>query len=543
MKLNRTWAMAAAIVMALTLSLSGTLAYLSDTDADVNVMTLGNVQITQNEQERVKDENGKFTTELQAFTNNQVIYPAVYGVTGMTDPARQQITVGEYTHTAGLRAFPNYVDKIVTVTNTGKSDAYVRTMIAIPSKNTVTAEDVSEQWLHYNPITDTDTNPSNGWYAGKTQADGDWDANKNYLYNITINGNVYEVYTATNVNVLAPGKTTGPCLAGFYLDNSVNYVDGAYVDVKGDKVWEEDTLEILVISQAVQAAGFADAYTALNAGYGEVNSENVTKWFNALYNKDGTVNDDMIGTPGEDNDTNNPPYTLVNNLEELLNADGPITASAPLALEDDTTVEKAITVGNGGELELNLATKTLSNSNADNARLFTNNGGEAIISNGTMTGGSAATYSNVTSGKDATTTYTNVNIQSAGGGIGATDGATVTFNGGSVEVDSKSTSGRYLFYAEDEGSTIIINDGHFDFNKTQNQKRAYIYAGSGATVEVNGGTFGKASTRKDYTAGIMGSGTVIIKGGTFGFDPSNWVAAGYKAEKSDDTWTVSAITE
>ena len=32
MKLNRTWAMVAAIVMALTLSLSGTLAYLQDTD-------------------------------------------------------------------------------------------------------------------------------------------------------------------------------------------------------------------------------------------------------------------------------------------------------------------------------------------------------------------------------------------------------------------------------------------------------------------------------------------------------------------------------
>lgn len=319
MKLNRTWAMVVAIVMALTLSLGSTLAYLSDTDSDVNVMVLGNVNIVQNEQERVKDADGKFTTELQAFTNNQTIYPAVYGVTGQDDPDRQQITVGGYTHTGGLRAFPNYVDKIVTVTNTGKSDAYVRTLIAIPSSNTQTEADLSEEWLHYNPITDTDTSPNNGWYAGKTLADGEWNddlAKRNYLYGITINGKNYEVYTATNVNVLTPGKTTGPCLAGFYLDNSVNYTDAGYVDVNGDVVWTEDTLDILVISQAVQAAGFADAYTALNAGYGEVNKANVAKWFGALYNEDGSINEDMIGTPGDEFPNNNPPtnyYTVSDN--------------------------------------------------------------------------------------------------------------------------------------------------------------------------------------------------------------------------------------
>ena len=79
-----------------------------------------------------------------------------------------------------------------------------------------------------------------------------------------------------------------------------------------------------------------------------------------------------------------------------------------------------------------------------------------------------------------------------------------------------------------------------NFNKTQNQKRAYIYAESGTTVYVKGGNFGEASTRSGYTAGILGEGTVIITGGSFGFDPSAWVASGYTATENNGVWTVSA---
>ncbi len=131
-------------------------------------------------------------------------------------------------------------------------------------------------------------------------------------------------------------------------------------------------------------------------------------------------------------------------------------------------------------------------------------------------------------------------IKSQGGGIGIVNGATVNFNGGNLDINTTSTSGRYLFYLEGEGSTLTITEGNFDFNKTQNQKRAYIYAGAGTTAYVKGGTFGKASTRSGYTAGILGEGTVIITGGTFGFDPTAWVAEGYKAVKSGDKWYVVA---
>ncbi len=134
----------------------------------------------------------------------------------------------------------------------------------------------------------------------------------------------------------------------------------------------------------------------------------------------------------------------------------------------------------------------------------------------------------------------NANYTAGGGAIGVVNGAEVTFHSGKVYVDTASTSGRYLFYLMGAGSTLTIEDGNFSWDPNDNQKRAYIYAEAGTTAYVNGGNFGKASTRSGYTDGFLGSGTIIVKGGTFGFNPSKWVADGYKATQNGDTWTVTA---
>ncbi|MBP3573583.1 MAG: right-handed parallel beta-helix repeat-containing protein [Prevotella sp.] len=154
--------------------------------------------------------------------------------------------------------------------------------------------------------------------------------------------------------------------------------------------------------------------------------------------------------------------------------------------------------------------------------------------------GSAADYGIVAYGEGVDLVINDADIDSKGGGVGAVNGANVVFNGDKLAVNSGSTSGRYLFYLEGAGSTITINEGEFSFSSTLNQKRAYIYAGAGTTAYVKGGTFGKASTRSGYTAGILGEGTVIITGGTFGFDPSAWVAPGYKVVKNGDKYYVVA---
>lgn len=203
----------------------------------------------------------------------------------------------------------------------------------------------------------------------------------------------------------------------------------------------------------------------------------------------------------------------------------------------------AVSVSNSNDLE---AVLNGSESNIDASVAIDYNNNQIRIdrnlifdmNNNEVKAGSASAYGLVADG--VYVQFDEANIYSLGGGVGAVNGANVVFNGGKLEINTTSTSGRYLFYANGEGSTITINDGNFNFNKTQNQKRAYIYAESGTTVYVKGGNFGEASTRSGYTAGILGEGTVIITGGSFGFDPSAWVASGYTATENNGVWTVSA---
>ena len=189
------------------------------------------------------------------------------------------------------------------------------------------------------------------------------------------------------------------------------------------------------------------------------------------------------------------------------------------------------TVNNKGTLEINGGTIINNGSGLEN-------NGTANLNGVTMQAGNASDYSNIL-GAGSETTYNDVNIDTNGGGIGAVNGAEATFNSGSIVITATTTDPRYNFYVVGEGTEVTINGGTFDFT-AKSLKRAYIYAGSGATVYVNGGTFGTASTRSSYKAGIMGDGTVIITGGTFGFDPTNWVAAGYEAVENNGVWTVSA---
>ena len=172
-------------------------------------------------------------------------------------------------------------------------------------------------------------------------------------------------------------------------------------------------------------------------------------------------------------------------------------------------------------------------------------GNEVVINaeNKNVTVGTAADYGFIASGDGASLEIKNANIDSKGGAIAATGGAEVTVNGGSIAVNSTSTSGRYNIYAVEEGTVVNVEGGEFSWDPNKNNKRAYIYVGAGATVYVKGGTFGKASTRSGYTAGILGDGTVVITGGTFGFDPTTWVATGYAALKEGDNWVVKSLSE
>ena len=259
---------------------------------------------------------------------------------------------------------------------------------------------------------------------------------------------------------------------------------------------------------------------------------------------------DGKGDAGEPSEPSEPEVIVgtVTNEGDLTDA---LVAGGTYTVEEDITSD-SFKVQEGTDVNFDLGENTITSPTIENkgniavvgGTLTTggaviDNYGNAIFDDVTIKSGDNGNYA-VIGREGSYSEYNDVTIDSIIGGIGMTGGKAV-FNGGRVEVNAATTSARYVFYVSGEGTELIINDGVFTFEKNQSMKRAYIYAEVGATVIVNGGNFGAPSTRSDYKAGIMGDGTIIIKGGTFGFDPSAWVAEGYTAVKDGSTWTVVAV--
>ena len=67
--MNRKLFLILALVLSLALGLGTTLAYLTDTDGAVNVMTLGDVSIEQHEYERIENEDGSYSySEVSSYS-------------------------------------------------------------------------------------------------------------------------------------------------------------------------------------------------------------------------------------------------------------------------------------------------------------------------------------------------------------------------------------------------------------------------------------------------------------------------------------------
>ena len=102
------------IVLVAAMVIGGTLAYFTDTKNATNTFTVGNVKIDLIEEER--DGNGG----KQNFTQDKKLYPIVGSAQGEKDAL-------------GMPTAKNYVDKMVTIKNTGSEKAYIRAYFAIPS--------------------------------------------------------------------------------------------------------------------------------------------------------------------------------------------------------------------------------------------------------------------------------------------------------------------------------------------------------------------------------------------------------------------------
>lgn len=229
------------------------LAYFTDKDKADNTFTVGKVKIQLNEQQRNAE-----GTALEAFEQNKALNPIVGSAQGEKDKF-------------GMPTAKNYVDKMVTVTNTGSKDAYIRAYFAIPSA----LDDGEESFnaglnvLHFNfgnKVKDgtVTTTYENEWFW-KTA--GKW----NY-FETTIDGIAYNVYYADYATAVPAGQTTEQFVQGVYLDKSFDIKsDGAYAFGKKltlDEGWDWSKVTCPVFAVAVQADGFDNAAQAMDAAFG-----------------------------------------------------------------------------------------------------------------------------------------------------------------------------------------------------------------------------------------------------------------------------------
>lgn len=258
---------ALALVAVAALAITGTIAYLQWEDEDVNVMTLGNVKIAQHEYQRADgiaynagepgEGNGIKKGDLEEFEQNQALYPAVPKNGLATDYSAEATDLffwGDYVYsgTAGNglwndNKLSNVMDKMVFVENTGSSDCYFRTYIAFECP----------VGMEYSEGTDKEFMMNiNGSSLYKWENLGYHEAD----------GVRYLVMEATYLNVLKPGQTAHPSLLQVVMTHNATNED---MELLGD------TYEIIVLSQAVQAAGFEDAEQAVSTLAAESETETI----------------------------------------------------------------------------------------------------------------------------------------------------------------------------------------------------------------------------------------------------------------------------
>ena len=242
------------LVLSLTaaISIGATLAYLTDTDEDVNVMTLGKVKIDQLEYERIDDESANEKAEVQEFRDNKPLYPAITGNGFDYTPGDTYVDwtqIGKDGYTTEIwnpEKINNEQDKMVFIKNKGDYDAFVRTVFAFEAGNYKTLDEFKKM-VHLN--------------LNETNFDWEWIATP-----VTIGESTYFVATATYNKVLAPGALTEISLSQIALDKTATNED---VKAFGD------TYQILVKSQAIQADGFNNAIMALNDGFDVIDASNI----------------------------------------------------------------------------------------------------------------------------------------------------------------------------------------------------------------------------------------------------------------------------
>ena len=443
MKLKSILLTGLSFVLVTAVAIGGTLAYLTSTDDDVNVMTLGNVSIAQHEYERVVNADGTYATKtidnvtsyvLKDFTQAKPLLPSAIDTTTWEgwdwDSTVVRMTqVDSYGGMQVFKAASNAQDKFVTIENTGDTDAYVRTFVAIEIGSTdgsLIGTSYHQTWTR----TDFDPSTTNKTDPLYIQIDGNNYALTEYVY-AGANGVRHEN------GILPAGDTSYPNLSQVYIKSAATNEDMKALDGNGN-----GTLDILVLSQAVQAKGFADAKTALDTAFGK-SSEKAAEWFGG------------VSIPAA------PFVTTADELKEALaNGDS-------VSLATDVALTETFDIPAGKNATINLCGNELSFvSTESKASCAIANKGTLTLKNGTVT------YKGV---GDPSFGYGTNTINNSGKLV--IDGITVintTDSGSSVAIDCSA------------GAELVVNSGKIVSEK--NAIRLCPFGSAAINCTINGGS-------------------------------------------------------
>ena len=246
MNIKKTLAGIASYVLvgAVVAGITGSLAYQNDVDADVNTMSLGDVDIVQNEYQRENDKENQ--TNLASFKQLKEFKPAYYTGTSIPWAPENEWVVPGNSAWKVVADNPAVVDKFITVKNVGSDAAYVRTIVAVE----VGKDGVNDPYIHVVLNDDKNSLWDFKWAQG----------------NITIGDGTYALGVFTYKEALASGDETVPNLKQIYLDKAATN--------ESVKAFGE-TFEIYAFSQAVQTdMGDLSSADALDEAFGKISNTN-----------------------------------------------------------------------------------------------------------------------------------------------------------------------------------------------------------------------------------------------------------------------------
>lgn len=489
---NRKLLLIISLILAMTMAMGGTLAYLTDTDEAVNVMTLGNVDIEQIELQRKEGIKHNATLkegDLEPFEQGQALYPA-YPVnnqgTDYSAEATDLLKWGPYVHTGtaanGLwneNKLIGALDKFVFVENTGSSDAYYRTIIAFECPEGMEYSEGADKEFMMN------VNGSKLFT---------WDK----IGYVVVDDVRYLVMVAIYQDVLMPGEISHPSLLQVVMTHNATNEDMKKLG---------ETYEIIALTQAMQVTNFEEVKPgdALDIAFGKA-EEKAAEWLGGVMERKdaaesrnpqaeykGVVYDDI--------------YLAV--AQANANGGGVVTLLGSADLNKPVELNESITI-NGGPYGY-----TLTRAEGFTGTMFTVKAGAVMTAENLVLDGKGATATGnliVTEGNGSIVLNEGTILQNNNGAhavsLATRGGGTLTLNGAQI-INNSSDSGAIW-----GGGHIIVNEGSKINNNSSTGLAGAIRMVGSSNLTMNGGEISNNTAAGDGGA-IWGYGasTYTFNGG------------------------------